>query len=78
MYSNNQFKEDLKKLGKHIKKLREKRNLTIKEVSLKTGIGIQYLYKIEQGKAYRVLIGKHLLKIANTLKIKMSELLDFS
>ena len=77
MNSNNQIKEAFIKLGKHIKNLREERNLTIKDVSIKTGIRAEYLSKIEQGKAYGVRMETHLLRIAKTLKVKMSELLDF-
>ena len=64
-------------LGKHVKKLREERKLTLKDVSVKTGIRVQYLDKIEKGIAYGVLIDKHLLKIAIVLQVKMSELLNY-
>ncbi len=77
MYLNNQIKEAFFKLGKHITKLREYRNMTIKEVSIKTGIRKEYLHKIELGTAYGVLLEKHLLKIAKALKIKISTLFDF-
>ena len=70
-------KQDFILLGKHIKNLREERSLTLKDVSLKTGIRVQYLDKMESGIAYGVLIDKHLLKIAIILQVKMSELLNY-
>ncbi|MBE7702878.1 MAG: helix-turn-helix domain-containing protein [Cyanobacteria bacterium SIG28] len=77
MKINEYFKQKLILLGLRIKQLREERNLTIKDVALKTGIRIQYLQKIEKGLAYGVLIDKHLLKIANALSVKLGELFDF-
>ena len=71
------FLETCEKLGKRIKYLREKSGLTIKEVSEKTGIRVEYLKKIEQGTAYGVQLEKHLIKIANTLNVKLSEMLKF-
>ncbi len=64
-------------LGQNIRKLREERNLTIKEISQKTGIRPQYLQKIEAGLAYRVMIEKHLVPLAKVFKIKFHELFDF-
>ena len=77
MKINEELKQDFILLGKHVKKLREERRLTLKDVSVKTGIRVQYLDKIEKGIAYGVLIDKHLLKIAIVLKVKMSELLNY-
>ena len=77
MKYNKHYFEDLKKLGKHIKNLREEKLITIKELSEKTGIRKDYIRKIEQGEAYGVLIDRHLLKIAFCLNIKLSQLLDF-
>ena len=77
MKINEELKQDFILLGKHIKNLREERSLTLKDVSLKTGIRVQYLDKIEKGIAYGVLIDKHLLKIAIILQVKMSELLNY-
>ncbi len=64
-------------LGIHIRMLREKRQLSLKELSKITGIRKEYLSKIEQGNAYGILIERHLLKIAKSFDIKLSELLDF-
>ena len=77
MKINEYFKQKLILLGLRIKQLREERNLTLKDVALKTGIRIQYLQKIEKGLAYGVLIDKHLLKIANALSVKLGELFAF-
>ena len=77
MNINEELKQDFILLGKHVKNMREERKLTLKDVSVKTGIRVQYLDKIEKGIAYGVLIDKHLLKIAIVLKVKMSELLNY-
>ena len=76
MYSE-RFKQECILLGKHITKLREERSITIKELSIKTGIRPQYLKKIEAGIAYRVSLTKHLLKIVKALKITFSELFRY-
>ena len=77
MKINEELKQDFTLLGKHVKKLREERRLTLKDVSVKTGIRVQYLDKIEKGIAYGVLIDKHLLKIAIVLQVEMPELLNY-
>ncbi len=77
MKINDKLKQEFILLGKHIRKLREERNLTLKEVSLKTGIRVQYLQKIENGLAYGVLIQKHLLKIAEAFQVKPFKLFDY-
>ena len=77
MRYNERFKQECILLGKHIIKLREERNMTIKELSIKTGIRPQYLKKIEAGIAYRVSLAKHLLKIAKCIKITISELFRY-
>ena len=74
---NEKLKQDFILLGLHIKKLREERNLTIKDIALKTGIRAQYLKKIENGTAYGVRIEKHLYKIAKALSIKFVEIFEF-
>lgn len=70
------YEKEFKKLGENIKKMRIKNNITVKELSQKTGIRIPYLYKIEQGKAYGICIKKHLYKICCTFKIKISEIFN--
>jgi cytoskeletal protein RodZ len=70
-------KQDFIKLGLQIKKLREERAITLKDLSAKTNIRKEYLQKIENGKAYGVLIDKHLLKIAIALKVHFAQLFDY-
>lgn len=64
-------------LGMHIKKLREERNISLKDLSQKTDIRWQYLQKIENGKAYGVLLERHLLKIANALSLDFVEIFKY-
>ena len=78
MKINEKVKESFKKLGLRIKQLREYRNIDINELSKKTGIRKEYLEQIENGTAYGVLIERHLVKIANAFKIKLSELFDYN
>ena len=47
-----------KNLARNIKKLRKINNLTIEELSQKTGINTYFLIKIEQVKAKRILISQ--------------------
>ena len=49
---NTNIKYKFKLLGKNIKELREKYNMSLKELSIKSGIRTQYLQKIENGTAY--------------------------
>ena len=77
MNINEKVKQDFMLLGQNIRKLREERNLTIKETSQKTGIRPQYLQKIEAGLAYGVMIEKHLVPLAKVFKVKFNELFDF-
>lgn len=44
---------NLRILGQNIKRIREIKNISLEEVSLKTGIRKQYLEKIESGNAPR-------------------------
>ncbi len=77
MEITNEQKQYLISFGLHLKKLREERNLSFEEISLRTGIRPQYLKRIENGTAYGVLIDKHLSKIANALHVKISEMFNF-
>ncbi len=77
MNIDEKIKQDFLLLGQNIKKLREERNLTIKETSQKTGIRPQYLQKIEAGLAYGVMIEKHLVPLAKVFKIKFYKLFEF-
>ena len=75
---NERVKKDFILLGQHIKKLREDRNLTIKDLAEKTGIRVQYLQKIEAGKAYGVRFEKHLCKISKALFVNFAEIFNFN
>lgn len=77
MKTSKKEQESFKQLGIHIQKLREERGIGIKELSDKTGIRKVYLKKIENGNAYGVLLDTHLVKIAEAIGIKLSELLDY-
>ena len=76
MIIDNKVQQGFIKLGLHIKKLRVERKITLKELSEKTGIRKEYLQKIEDGKAYGVLMERHLFKISSALTIKISEMFD--
>lgn len=63
-----------KTLGKRIRNARKERNITVAQLSQKTGICKSYLYKIENGKAYGVLLERHLFPILGMLKVKCSDI----
>lgn len=58
----------LKILGQNIKENREKRGMTLEEVSQKTDIRLSYLKKIENGKAIGVST-MHIFMIAEALDV---------
>ncbi len=64
-----------KALGKNIKSLREKHNLTQEQLAEKSGLSLDYIGKIE------VCINKpglrSLIKISKALNIHIKELFDF-
>lgn len=68
------MKQKLKQLGQNVFKLRTKYNMTLEELSEKTGIRKQYLIKIEKGIAYGFRIS-HLEKLANAFEWNLKELL---
>lgn len=61
----------IKILGKNIQKIRISKNISIKEMSEKTGIREKYLKKIEKGEAIGITTSKIFL-IANALSVKVS------
>lgn len=65
------------RLGKNITKFRKEKNITINELSEKTGINLKYLKRIENGEALNISLSKHLFKIENALDIKLSELFEY-
>ena len=71
-----EFKYLCLNIGKNIQKTRRKKNISIIEMSMITSINVRYLKKIEKGIAYRFLLNKHLLKIANALDVGIYELLN--
>jgi len=60
--------------GKNVQRIRLKRNLTLEEVSLKTGIKVNYLKRIEKGEAKGVST-KHLLLFMEAFQARPIELL---
>ena len=77
MISDKKFTLFLNSLGKHIRKLRQEKNLTLEDISLKTNINIVYLSKIENGQAKGVSVFAHLAKIAKALNVELYQLMDF-
>ena len=71
------MKEDniLIKFGKNVQNIRLKRNLTLEEVSDKTGIKISYLKKIEKGEAKRVST-KHLFLFVEVFEVGPSRFFE--
>lgn len=65
---NTEIIQALKILGQNIKENREKKRITLEEVSQKTGIRLPYLKKIENGKAVRVST-MHVFMIAEALDV---------
>lgn len=64
----------LKALGQRIKKLRKERGLLQVDLAVRVGISTGYVGSIEQGLRYPSL--KILQKIAKTLKVSSSDLLE--
>ncbi len=64
------------KLGKKLKELRLKKGITQEELAGKAGIDYKYLQKIE-GKTPPAIRIDTIEKLAKTLKVTCSELIDF-
>ncbi|MBR1618549.1 helix-turn-helix transcriptional regulator [bacterium] len=62
-------------LANNIKKLRKINNLTIKELSQKTGINACFLIKIEQAKAKRIFIS-HIDAFCKCFNVGIKELFE--
>lgn len=75
MKKQERFYSLLKLIGKNISIIREFRKMSIGELSIQTGIRIEYLKKIEQGNAYRLNITKF-FRIAKVLNVNGSCLVD--
>lgn len=67
--------EILKKFGENIREFREDRNMTLKELSIITGIRMQYLKRIELGTAKK-LNASHVFIFAEAFNIKPHELVE--
>ncbi len=61
----------IKNLGNNVQKIRLSKNISIKEMSEKTGIREKYLKKIEKGEAMGITTSKIFL-IADALSVKVS------
>ncbi|MGO4293075.1 helix-turn-helix domain-containing protein [Chitinophaga sp. RAB17] len=68
-------KEILKAFGSHLKKIREKKGMTLLNLEVKSGVNNGDISKIEGGKIN--LAFTTLAKLASGLEIKMSELVEF-
>lgn len=64
-----------KKLGKNLKKLREKADLTQADVAEKAGIHVNFYARVERGEEKASL--DTLEAIAKVLKVKVSEIIPF-
>ena len=69
------MKNYAKNLANNIKKLRKINNLTIEELSQKTGINTCFLIKIEQAKAKRIFIS-HIDTFCKCFHVEISELFE--
>lgn len=67
--------EKLLQLGKHVKKIRKQKNLTLESLCYKNGLEPSTISRIEQG----IVEPKYLtlLKLAEAYKMTLSELLNF-
>lgn len=63
-----------KNLGENVQEIRQSKNISIKEVSEKTGIREEYLKKIEKGEAFGITTSI-IFVIADALSVKVSLLL---
>ncbi len=69
------IKYKFKQLGRNIKELREKYNLSLNELSIKSGIRKQYLQKIENGNAYGFAVS-HLEKLVIAFDGNLKDILN--
>ncbi|MDD2475148.1 MAG: helix-turn-helix transcriptional regulator [Dysgonamonadaceae bacterium] len=65
----------LERFGQHLKELRKKENLTQQEFAIRSGLHRNYIGMLERGERNPSL--KNLELISMTLKITLSELMDF-
>ncbi len=72
---DNPFQRERTILGKTIKDLRQKKNLTQEQLAEKAAINVSYLAKIENG--YVNTTVRYLIKLARGLKVTVKDLFDF-
>ncbi len=73
--NNEECGNEFEIFGNNVKKYRESKGLSIKELSDKTGITERYLTRIEQGIARRVNVS-HIFILAEGLKIQPHKLCE--
>lgn len=71
----NPFSKERKLLGKSVKDLRNKEDLTQEELAEKAHMNVSYLAKIENG--YINTTVRYLIKLARALKVSVKDLFDF-
>lgn len=69
------FNQFLKEFGKNVRRERESKNLTLKDMEFHTGIDFSDFNKIEQGKTN--ITFRTLVKIAKGLKVHPRKLMNF-
>lgn len=72
---NNPFERERKLLGKTIKSLRDKSNMTQEDLADEAHINVSYLAKIENG--YVNTTVRYLIKLARGLKVSVKDLFEF-
>ena len=72
---NDQFKQEQKKLGQTIKKLRTEKGFTQESLAGEAQINVSYLAKIENG--YINVSLRYLIKISKALQLKVADLFEF-
>lgn len=72
---NNPFHRERELLGKTIKSIREKKDMTQEDLADKAASNVSYLAKIENG--YVNTSVRYLIKIARGLGVKVRDLFDF-
>ncbi|MBQ7287224.1 MAG: helix-turn-helix transcriptional regulator [Candidatus Gastranaerophilales bacterium] len=65
----------LKKLGENIRKYRELRGLKQIDLAVSLDFSGEYICRVERGQKYMSL--RKLFKLADILKVKVSDLIDF-
>lgn len=72
--NRNHYQIIAQKFAKCIKEIRERKNISIQELSQKTGINAGYISKIESAQAKRVKVS-HIFLLADGLQVSPSEII---